>query len=160
MIGEEGLEVALKAEGHILVDEKPDYVVMGLDRQINYDKLTKAASFVRQGAAFIATNGDIALPTEHGLQPGNGAIVSVVAVTIEVNPIFIGKTESINIDQALAVIGTTKNETVMIGDNYNTDILAGIQAGLDTVIVYTGVTTREQVETCERKPTFELNSLS
>lgn len=160
MIGEEGLEFAFKEEGHILTEDKPDFVVMGLDRSVTYEKLTKAATHVREGATFIATNGDVALPTEQGFLPGNGSIVSVVAVSTGVEPTFIGKPEKIIIDQALDVLGTAKEKTVMIGDNYDTDILAGIHAEIDTMIVYTGVSTKENVRNYEQKPTFEVNSLS
>ncbi len=159
-IGEEGLLSALTEEGHGLVEVEPDYVVMGLDRAVTYEKLTKASQFVRNGATFIATNGDVALPTERGFLPGNGSIVSVVAVSTGVQPTFIGKPESIIIEQALEVLGTDKKETVMVGDNYHTDILAGINAGLDTLIVYTGVATKEQVKAYEKKPTYEVNSLA
>lgn len=159
-IGEEGLRFALAQEGHELANEGADYVVMGLDRDITYEKLAKAALNIRAGATFIATNADVALPTERGLLPGNGSLVSVVSVSSGVDPTFIGKPESIIVEQALEVIGTPKAETLMIGDNYHTDILAGIRAGMDTLIVYTGVSTKEQVSSYVDKPTHEVNSLS
>lgn len=159
-IGEEGLRYALTEEGHELVDEGADFVVSGLDRDITYEKLAKGALNIRAGATFIATNADVALPTERGLMPGNGSLVSVLSVTTGVNPTFIGKPESIIVEQALEVIGTAKEETIMVGDYYHTDILAGLRAGMDTLMVYTGVSTREQVATYEEKPTHELNSLA
>lgn len=159
VIGEEGLLSTLLDEGHHIVEENPEYVVVGLDRQVTYEKLAKAAHFVRNGATFIATNSDKRLPMENGFIPGNGTLVSVVATTSEVEPTFIGKPESIIIEQALEVIGTAKEKTIMIGDNYDTDILAGIGTGLDTAIVYTGVTRKEQVKTYDKKPTYELDSL-
>ncbi|MCM3760470.1 TIGR01457 family HAD-type hydrolase [Alkalihalobacillus oceani] len=160
MIGEEGLRSALKEEGHLLVDEEPDYVVIGLDRNITYEKLAKAALHVRGGATLIATNGDLALPTERGLVPGNGSLVSVVSLSTGVNPIFIGKPEAIIIEQALEVLGTSKAETVMVGDNYHTDILAGIRAGMDTLLVYTGVSTKEEIAQVKEKPTTAIGSLA
>ncbi|NEU30078.1 TIGR01457 family HAD-type hydrolase [bacterium LRH843] len=159
VIGEEGLQHSLVHEGHKLVEDEAEYVVIGLDRALTYEKLAKASLQVRQGATFIATNGDAALPTERGLMPGNGSIVSVVSVSTGVQPTFIGKPESIIIEQALEVIGTAKEETIMVGDNYHTDILAGIHGGIDTLMVYTGVSTRDQVGSYHEKPTYELNSL-
>lgn len=160
MIGELGLEMALTNKGFTFKNEDVDYVVIGIDREITYEKLATACLAVRAGAGFISTNGDIALPTERGLMPGNGSLTSVIAVSTEVAPIFIGKPESIIVNQALEVIGTPREKTVMIGDNYQTDIMAGINAHLDTIIVHTGVTSKEQLTTYEIKPTFSINSLA
>jgi 4-nitrophenyl phosphatase len=160
MIGEAGLKFALEEEGHEIVEEDADFVVIGLDRSITYEKLAKAALNVRAGATFIATNGDVALPTERGLLPGAGSLVSVVSVSTGVTPKFIGKPESIIVEQALEVIGLSKEETLMIGDNYHTDILAGIRAGMDTLMVYTGVSTREHIDSYEDKPTHAIDSLA
>jgi 4-nitrophenyl phosphatase len=160
MIGEEGLREALIEKGFTFTDEHPDYVVIGIDREITYEKLTKACLAVRNGATFLSTNGDIALPTEHGMLPGNGALTSVIAVSTQVNPIFIGKPEAIIMDQALKVIGTKREETVMVGDNYDTDILAGIRAGMDTLLVHTGVTTVEKLTNYETQPTHVVHSLT
>lgn len=160
MIGEIGLRDALEGQGFVIKDENVDYVVIGIDREITYEKLAKACLAVRAGAKFISTNGDIALPTERGLMPGNGSLTSVVTVSTEVAPIFIGKPESIIVDQALEVIGTSRERTVMVGDNYNTDIMAGINANMDTIMVHTGVTSKEQLATYAKQPTFSIHSLS
>lgn len=159
VVGEEGIIAALQAKGIHLTDEKPDFVVMGIDRAINYEKLTKACLAVRNGAFFISTNADIALPTERGFLPGNGSITSVVTVSTGVQPVFIGKPESIIVEQALKVLGISKDETIMVGDNYDTDILAGINAGMDTLLVHTGVTTKEHLTKYKVKPTHVLDSL-
>nr|WP_281419544.1 TIGR01457 family HAD-type hydrolase [Bacillus alkalicola] len=161
MIGEEGLEEALKENGLQLVEveKNVDVVVMGIDRDINYEKLSKACLAVRAGALFISTNGDVAIPTERGLLPGNGSLTSVVHVSTGVKPIFIGKPESIIVNQALEVLGTSLEETVMVGDNYQTDILAGINAGMDTIIVHTGVTSKEHLKEIEVQPTWSIDSL-
>ncbi|KYG33543.1 TIGR01457 family HAD-type hydrolase [Alkalihalobacillus trypoxylicola] len=160
MIGEVGLKEALLEAGHTIVEKDADFVVMGLDRDITYEKLALATINIRNGAKFIATNGDVALPTERGLLPGCGSIVSVVSVSTGVTPIFIGKPEDIIVEQALDVLGIKKEEALMVGDNYETDILAGIQAGIDSLIVHTGVTSREDLKKKEIQPTFSLNSLS
>jgi 4-nitrophenyl phosphatase len=114
---------------------------------------------VRSGAVFISTNADIALPTERGFMPGNGSITSVISVSTQTKPIFIGKPESIIMEQALKVLGTNKDETLMVGDYYDTDILAGMNAGLDTLLVHTGVTTKEMLANYDRKPTYTVDTL-
>ncbi|MGN1400251.1 MAG: TIGR01457 family HAD-type hydrolase [Bacillus sp. (in: firmicutes)] len=159
VIGEEGIRTALEERGFTLVDENPDFVVTGIDRGINYEKLTLACLGVRNGATFISTNGDIAIPTERGLLPGNGSLTSVVTVSTGVQPIFIGKPESIIMEQALEVIGTAKEDTLMIGDNYDTDIMAGMNAGIDTLLVHTGVTTPELLKGYQEQPTHIIQSL-
>ncbi|MGG4264621.1 TIGR01457 family HAD-type hydrolase [Peribacillus simplex] len=159
VVGEEGIIEALKEKGMKLVDEHPDFLVMGIDRGVNYEKLSKACLAVRNGAVFISTNGDIAIPTERGLLPGNGALTSVVSVSTQVQPIFIGKPESVIVEQALRVLGIPKEETIMVGDNYDTDILAGINAGIDTLLVHTGVTTKERLKQYKEQPTHVVDTL-
>ncbi|MED3760012.1 TIGR01457 family HAD-type hydrolase [Peribacillus frigoritolerans] len=159
VVGEEGIIEALKEKGMKLVEEHPDYLVMGIDRGINYEKLSKACLAVRNGAVFISTNGDIAIPTEQGLLPGNGSLTSVVSVSTQVQPIFIGKPESVIVEQALRVLGIPKEETIMVGDNYDTDILAGINAGIDTLLVHTGVTTKERLKQYKEQPTHVVDTL-
>ena len=160
MIGEIGLKTALENEGLKLVEDEAELVVMGIDRQINYEKFMSACLQVRSGATFIATNGDRALPSERGFLPGNGAFVSVVSTSTGVTPTFIGKPEATMLEEAMKLLGTTKDNTLMIGDNYDTDILAGINSGIDTLLVYSGVTTKEQLAKKKVKPTYELNSLA
>ncbi|CAN7320430.1 TIGR01457 family HAD-type hydrolase [Peribacillus frigoritolerans] len=159
VVGEEGIIEALKEKGMKLVEEHPDYLVMGIDRGVNYEKLSKACLAVRNGAVFISTNGDIAIPTERGLLPGNGSLTSVVSVSTQVQPIFIGKPESVIVEQALRVLGVPKEETIMVGDNYDTDILAGINAGIDTLLVHTGVTTKERLKQYKEQPTHVVDTL-
>ncbi|MFA9560042.1 TIGR01457 family HAD-type hydrolase [Evansella sp. AB-rgal1] len=159
MIGEEGLSTALESKGMKLVEEDANVVVMGLDRELTYEKLAKACLLVRFGATLLSTNGDVAIPTERGLLPGNGSLTSVVEVSTGVKATYMGKPEAIIVDQALEVLGTALEKTVMVGDNYNTDILSGINAGMDTIIVHTGVTTKEHLTTVEVQPTWSIESL-
>ncbi|SDK07688.1 TIGR01457 family HAD-type hydrolase [Sediminibacillus albus] len=158
-IGEQGLFAALEQEGLSLVEEDSDYVIIGIDRQITYEKLAKACLNVRAGAKLISTNGDIAIPTERGLLPGNGSLAAVVTTSTGQLPIVIGKPESIIMEQAMKVIGTSKQETLMVGDNYDTDIMAGINAGIDTLMVFTGLTTEEQLAQYNAKPTYTVHTL-
>ncbi|MDX8365935.1 TIGR01457 family HAD-type hydrolase [Cytobacillus sp. IB215665] len=159
VIGEEGIQTALTDQGIELKDNKPDFVVVGIDRSINYEKLALGCLAVRDGATFISTNGDIAIPTERGLLPGNGSLTSVITVSTQVDPIFIGKPEKIIVDQALKVLGVAKENTLMVGDNYDTDILAGMNAGMDTLLVHTGVTTKELLKGYKQQPTHVINTL-
>jgi 4-nitrophenyl phosphatase len=159
VIGEEGIRTALEEKGFTFAEENAEFVVMGIDRSINYEKLAIACLAVRNGATFISTNGDIAIPTERGLLPGNGSLTSVVAVSTQVNPIFIGKPEKIIMEQALKVLGVPREDTLMIGDYYDTDIMAGMNAGIDTLLVHTGVTTKELLKKYEKQPTYVVDSL-
>ncbi len=159
VIGEEGLLTALEEKGFQVTEENADFVVVGIDRDITYEKLAVACLAIRNGAIFISTNADIALPTERGFMPGNGAITTAIAVSTQTNPIYIGKPESIIMEQALKVLGTTKEETIMVGDYYDTDILAGMNAGLDTLLVHTGVTTKELLSKYDRQPTYAIDTL-
>ena len=159
VIGEEGIQTAIEEKGFSFAGVEADFVVVGIDREITYEKLAVACLAVRNGATFISTNGDIAIPTERGLLPGNGSLTSVISVSTQTKPIFIGKPESIIMEQALKVLGTDKEETLMVGDYYDTDILAGMNAGMDTLLVHTGVTTKELLTGYDRQPTFVVDTL-
>ncbi len=159
VIGEQGLYHAIEKEGLTVADTSCDYVVIGLDRQITYEKLAQACLAIREGAVFISTNADRAIPTERGLLPGNGALTSVITVSTGVQPIFIGKPEQIIMEEALEVLGTANKDTIMVGDNYQTDILAGISAKIDTLMVFTGVTPYQDYPTLTIKPTFNVQNL-
>lgn len=160
VIGESGLYTALENEGLTIQDEDVEYVVMGIDWEINYEKLAKASLLVRAGAKFISTNSDLAVPTEQGIVPGNGALSMVVAKSTGVEPIFVGKPESIIMEQSLRQIGLKKDDVIMVGDNYHTDILAGIQNGIDTLMVFTGVTPAEDYDQLPVKPTHYVTDLA
>lgn len=159
VIGEEGIYHALEKEGLIIAEENCDFVVAGIDRAINYEKLAQACIEVRNGATFISTNSDIAIPTERGLLPGNGALTSVITVSTGKKPNFIGKPERIIMDEAVEMLGLPKADTLMVGDNYNTDIRAGINAGIDTLMVFTGVTPFGELESLEKQPDYYVQSL-
>ena len=160
-IGEEGLFDALEREGIKVTEETDcDVVVIGIDRDITYEKLAKACLAVRNGAAFLSTNSDNALPTERGFLPGNGAFTSVITVSTGVKPLFIGKPETIIVKEALQVLGTEEKDTILVGDNYHTDILAGIKSRVDTIMVFTGVTHFKEYESLPEKPTYFIHNLS
>ena len=160
MIGEIGLETALVEKGLTITSENPDYVVIGLDREINYEKLGLACLAVRNGATYFSTKGDVAIPTEKGLLPGNGSLTAVISVSTGVEPIFIGKPERIIMEKALELINLNAADVAMIGDNYFTDILAGIRANVPTIYIEGGVSTRDEVMSYEVQPTHVLKDLT
>lgn len=159
VIGEEGLARALKDENMILTDYECDYVIVGLDRQISYDKLAKACLLIRGGAQFIITNKDAAIPTEHGLLPGNGAIASTIEVSTGIKPVCVGKPEPIIMGEAVKMLGVPRQDVLMIGDNYETDITAGLKANMDTLMVLTGYSTVDDLKYVKNQPTYVRNNL-
>ncbi len=126
-------------------ERTPDAVVVGLDTGFTYEKLRLAAAAIRGGAKFVATNADATLPTEDGLVPGCGSLVAAIAAASGQMPIVIGKPEPLLIQMAVEHLGADKREAVMIGDRLDTDIIAGHRAGLLTVLVLTGVSTRAEI---------------
>ncbi|GGA99284.1 TIGR01457 family HAD-type hydrolase [Macrococcus hajekii] len=160
-IGGKGIRQALTDAGLNIVDgEQADYVVIGLDADINYDKYATAALAIRNGAKFISTNPDRTLPSERGLLPGNGALTSVLTVATDIEPIFIGKPEVHIMNKAVEMIGLPKEDLVMIGDLYMTDIMSGINSGIDTLHVQTGVSTYDAVMAEEVPPSYSVRNLN
>ncbi|MCG3088587.1 TIGR01457 family HAD-type hydrolase [Sporosarcina cyprini] len=160
MIGEEGLRAALVEQGFSLTDRNPDIVVMGIDRGATYDKLAEACLAIRAGAGFVATNGDKAFPTERGLVPGNGSFVKLMEYATDVVPVIVGKPEPHMLHFIQQQGGYQKDEMVMIGDNYETDIEAGLRFGIDTIHVEGGVTSRETVMKAAKQPTHLFATLT
>ncbi|MFB4210499.1 TIGR01457 family HAD-type hydrolase [Shouchella sp. JSM 1781072] len=156
VIGETGLQNAFA--DFQKDDEQPDAVIVGLDRQITYEKLSKAARLIREGAQFIATNPDRMLPSADGLVCGNGALVAAIAYAAQKEPITIGKPNEEIVSMALEQLQFSKDETIVVGDNYETDIMTGIQAGLATLHVQTGITVDCSIY--EKQPTFSIASLN
>ncbi|MEW9669218.1 TIGR01457 family HAD-type hydrolase [Ammoniphilus sp. 3BR4] len=158
-IGEEGLFTALQEWKCELTDEEPEAVVVGIDRQITYEKLAKASLAIQRGARFLSTNSDRAIPTERGLVPGNGALTAAISVACGKEPQFIGKPESLFVELALEKLGVSPEEVLLVGDNLHTDIAAGVRAQVDTLLVYTGITRPEESEADEVKPTYSVAHL-
>lgn len=159
VIGEEGIKQALRDQGFKIIDRHADVVMVGIDRQANYEKLAHACLAIRSGAKFIATNTDKAIPTERGLEPGNGSFVKLIEYSTGQKPIVIGKPEPYMLHFIKKSNGYKKEEMVMIGDNYETDILAGLRFGIDTIHVEGGVTTKEELLSKERQPTYSIQTL-
>jgi 4-nitrophenyl phosphatase len=151
-IGEEGLEQALFEAGLTMDQESPDYVVVGFDRAIDYTKIEKASRLIRAGARFIVTNPDKTVNADEGISPGNGAIVAAIATASGVSPIVVGKPERAIIDIALERMGLAPEHVILVGDNLETDIRAGINAGIRTVLILTGISTRTDLMNSPVKP--------
>lgn len=159
VIGESGLKTALMAKGFILTTEHPDYVVVGLDTQVTYHHFEIAVLAIRAGAKFIATNGDSNLPNERGMTPGAGSLVKLVEYATQQRPIMVGKPEKIIMKMAMQKVGLSAKDILMIGDNYNTDIKAGINVQMDTLLVYTGLTQPQDLANKDIQPTYTVKSL-
>lgn len=160
VIGELGLKQALLDIGLTFNEVDPDYVVVGLDYDVTYHKFELATLAIQRGAMFIGTNADTNLPNERGHVPGAGSVIAMVERATQQRAFYIGKPEKIIMEQALAKMQLEKDQVVMVGDNYNTDIMAGINAGIDTLLVYTGISTKEQVAAQAVAPTHVVDSLA
>lgn len=160
VIGESGLKDILIENGFIWNEKNPDYVIVGLDRDVSYEKLAIATLAIQNGAKFIGTNPDKNIPTENGLLPGAGSLIASIQTATGKSPKIIGKPESIMMDLAVKHLGLNKSEVIMVGDNYETDIQAGIKNGIDSLLVLTGFTKKEQVPHLPIQPTFVINQLS
>lgn len=161
VLGSDGIRSALQEAGvTVSEDEKVDAYVMGIDREITFDKIATACRIVQNGAQLIGTNEDVKYPSETYFYPGNGSFVQLVANVAKVEPIFIGKPSPVMLNLIEKEHNFIKDEMVMIGDNYDTDILCGIQFGCDTIHVNTGVTNSEEVMLKQVTPTYLIENLS
>jgi 4-nitrophenyl phosphatase len=152
ILGGDGLRQVVQEAGYTLADKDALAVIVGLDPQLNYDKLKRAALLIRQGATFIATNVDATIPIPEGLAPGAGSLVAALQTATETEPLVMGKPYAPMFEAALRLLGTLPSETLMIGDRLNTDIEGARRLGLQTALVLTGVATREQAETSPQPP--------
>ena len=158
-IGEAGLIDLILEAGFVWDEDSPDYVVVGLDNYLTYEKVVKATLAIHRGATFIGTNPDKNIPTERGLLPGAGSVISFVETATQTPPIYIGKPEAIIMDKAVEKLGLNKEEVIMVGDNYETDIQAGIQNDIDTLLVLSGFTKEEDIPSLPTPATHVLRSL-
>ena len=159
VIGEAGLKNTLNSFTQRENEEGVDAVVVGLDRKLTYDKLATAARAVLNGAELIGTNPDTLLPTANGFVPSNGGQVKYLEYATSIPATFIGKPSKIIMESAMDLFDYSKEEIVMVGDNYDTDIMAGINGGIDTIHVQTGVTSVEDLESKAHKPTYSIKNL-
>lgn len=160
VIGDVGLTTALYDAGYIITDHDPDYVVVGETTSLSYERLTQAVRFVAAGARFVATNPDVSGPGDGGMVPACGAIAALIAAATGVRPYFVGKPNPLMMRTALRTIGAHSEESVMVGDRMDTDIIGGTEGGLQTILVLTGVTRRDEVERFPYRPTYIYESVA
>lgn len=160
VIGDVGLKQAIAEAGYIEDTDNPDYVVVGLDWEVDYEKLSIATLAIQKGAHFVGTNPDLNIPTERGLMPGAGSIITLIEVATRVKPIYIGKPNAIIMEKAVEHLGLPREEVIMVGDNYLTDIRAGIDNDIPTLLVTTGFTKSEEVPDLPIQPDYVLSSLA
>jgi NagD protein len=152
VIGEAGLTTALHSAGYTMTERDPDYVVLGETRTYSFERITKAINLIVGGARFIATNPDPTGPSGDGLLPATGSVAALISRATGVDPYYVGKPNPLMMRSALNAIDAHSETTAMIGDRMDTDIVAGLEAGLHTILVLTGVTTSEQVERFPYRP--------
>src|SRR5690242_9893106 len=146
VVGESGLITAMHDIGYVMTDRSPDYVVLGETRTYSFEAITKAIRLIENGARFIATNPDPSGPSTEGSLPATGSVAALISRATGVEPYFVGKPNPLMMRAALNALDAHSETTAMIGDRMDTDIVAGLEAGMETVLVLTGVTTRELAE--------------
>ena len=160
VLGETGLTQALHDVGYIQTDTNPDYVVLGETRNFNFDSLTKAVRLINAGARFIATNPDATGPSAEGVLPATGSVAALITKATGKHPYIVGKPNPMMFRSAMRKIGAHSETTGMIGDRMDTDVVAGIEAGLHTVLVLTGIADDAEIQKYPFRPTEILNSVA
>lgn len=146
VIGEAGLTTALHSAGYTMTDLAPDYVVLGETRTYSFERITRAIRLIEAGARFIATNPDTTGPTPEGPLPATGSVAALISRATGHEPYFIGKPNPLMMRSALNALDAHSETSAMIGDRMDTDVVSGLEAGMETILVLTGMTTREQAE--------------
>ncbi|SDR78128.1 NagD protein [Actinopolymorpha singaporensis] len=160
VIGEAGLITALHGMGYVLTDRNPDYVVLGETRTYSFSTITTAIRLVERGARFLATNPDTVGPSPEGPLPATGAVAALITKATGVEPYFVGKPNPLMMRSALNRIEAHSESTAMVGDRMDTDVISGIEAGLRTVLVLSGVTRREDIERYPYRPSLVVDSIA
>lgn len=160
VIGESGLTSALHDVGFIITDRDPDYVVLGETLNYNFDQITRATRLILGGARFIATNPDANGPVEDGIVPACGATAALMETASGIKAFFVGKPNPLMMRSALNYLGVHSEDTIMIGDRMDTDMVAGVQSGMDTILTLSGVTQLEQVAKYPYAPTYIVDSVA
>ncbi|WP_026257637.1 HAD-IIA family hydrolase [Actinopolymorpha alba] len=160
VIGEAGLTTALHQIGYVLTDRNPDFVVLGETRTYSFSAITTAIRLVDKGSRFVATNPDTVGPTPEGPLPACGAVAALITKATGVEPYFIGKPNPLMMRSALNRVEAHSESTAMVGDRMDTDIVSGIEAGLSTVLVLSGVTRREDIPRFPYRPSLVVNSIA
>ena len=160
VIGEAGLTTALHEVGYTLTDVAPDFVVLGETRTYSFEAITKAIRLILAGARFIATNPDVTGPSAEGPTPATGSVAAMITKATGREPYFVGKPNPMMFRSALNRIEAHSESTFMVGDRMDTDVVAGIEAGLETILVLTGSTTVADIERYPFRPSRVLPSIA
>jgi len=160
VVGEAGLTTALHDIGYVLTDRHPDYVVLGETRNYSFETITKAIRLIESGSRFIATNPDPIGVSAEGNLPATGSVAALISRATGVDPYYVGKPNPLMIREGLNSLGAHSESTVMVGDRMDTDVVAGIEAGLQTILVLSGVTSADQVERFPYRPSRVVGSVA
>lgn len=165
VIGESGLTSPIHNAGYIITDIQPDYVVLGETYAYNFEMITKAVRLIVNGARFVATNPDVSGPTETGIAPGCGAMAALIEKASGVSPFFVGKPSPLMMRMALNYlrqqgVKAHSEDTVMVGDRMDTDIISGVTSDMETILVLSGVSRREDATRFSYQPTYILDSVA
>jgi NagD protein len=152
VVGEAGLTTALHEIGYVLTDNDPDYVVLGETRTYSFEAVTTAIRLIMAGARFVATNPDPTGPSREGILPATGSVAALISRATGVDPYFVGKPNPLMMRAALNRLQAHSETTAMVGDRMDTDIVAGLEAGMRTVLVLTGIMQAEDVERFPYRP--------
>ena len=160
IIGERGLEEALVHIGYTITEKDPDYVILGQKRTYDSYQFATAIRFIQEGVPFIATNSDVTGPFDEGIMPACGSFAALLEKATGRTPYFIGKPNPLIMRTALRSLDVHSTETAIIGDRMDTDIVAGIESGMETILVLSGVTGREDLVKYPYRPDFIFNSIA
>jgi NagD protein len=160
VVGESGLSTSLYQSGYTLTDRDPDYVVLGETRTYSFERITQAIRLIAEGARFIATNPDPTGPSPSGPLPATGSVAALITRATGVDPYFVGKPNPLMMRSALNALGAHSETTAMIGDRMDTDVVAGLEAGLHTILVLSGVTTAPEVDRFPYRPSRVIDSVA
>jgi NagD protein len=160
VIGEAGLTTALHQAGYTLTDRDPDYVVLGETRTYSFERIPRAIRLINGGARFIATNPDPTGPSPDGELPATGSVAALISRATLVDPYFVGKPNALMMRSALNAIDAHSETAAMVGDRMDTDVVCGLEAGLEAILVLTGVTTRDHAERYPYRPARIVDSIA
>jgi NagD protein len=160
VLGEAGLTTALHEAGYIMVETDPDYVVLGETRNYSFNAITQAIQLINDGARFIATNPDASGPSPTGMLPATGAVAALITKATGVDPYFVGKPNPLMMRSALNAMDAHSENTLMVGDRMDTDIVSGLEAGMRTVLVLSGSTKRSEVDRFPFRPGRVVDSIA
>ncbi|SCX04084.1 HAD-IIA family hydrolase [Candidatus Aquiluna sp. UB-MaderosW2red] len=160
VIGESGLTTAMHEIGYVMTEVNPDYMVLGETRNLSFDSLTKAVRLINKGARFIATNPDVTGPSADGPIPATGSVAALITAATGKAPYIVGKPNPMMFRSAMRKIDAHSKSTGMIGDRMDTDVVAGIEAGLYTILVRTGISDDAEIAKYPFRPTEIMDSVA